>query len=101
MHLYIYTYIDHIYIGRTYSHGVFTDTGMGTKCNDCDSVGVQEESVLVLLVWIVQKNIMFLCLCGWIVQDSVLVFVCVCVFGKCKEQSDSAEYISGKVCAWG
>ena len=25
------------------------------------------------------KNMMFLCLCGWIVQDSVLVLVCVCV----------------------
>ena len=32
-------------------------------------------------------------------QDSDLVLVCV--FGKCKEQSDSAEYVSGKVCAWG
>ena len=34
-------------------------------------------------------------------QDSDLVLVCVCVFVKCKEQSDSAEYVGGKVCAWG
>ena len=46
--------------------GVYTDiyryyTGI-TVCIDCDSVDAQEESVCVLLVWIVQ-------------QDSVLVLV--------------------------
>src|SRR4029434_1051254 len=83
-----HTYINHIYIhiGRTYIHthreNIFTQSVSRyrpycTECNDCDSVGVQEESVLVLLVWIVKKNMVILCLCGWIVQDSVLVLVCV------------------------
>src|SRR4029434_11087155 len=74
IHIYTYTphrhtYINHIYIhiGRTYSHRVFPDTGKWSDpivmCNDFDSVCVQEESDLVLLVWIVQKKkiyIMFL-----------------------------------------
>src|SRR4029434_3522502 len=70
IHLYAYTphrhtYINHIYIhiGRTYSQGVGVQIQewvrpYGTVCNDCDSVDVdaQEESVLVLHVWIVQKD---------------------------------------------
>src|SRR4029434_899012 len=75
----IHTHRENIYI-HTHRENIFTQSVSRyrpycTECNDFDSVGVQEESDLVQLVWIVQKKKYI----GWVVQDSGLVLVCVCV----------------------
>src|SRR4029434_8205199 len=92
--------ISHIHKSHTHREkmftrsGEFTDTRMGLTLwynRHCDSVDVHEESVLVLQVWIVQRDSVHVLVLGWIVQSS-----CACVYVWIVQRD-----ISCSVCARG